>query len=1032
MTTYKHIISIIPLPYREGLGEGPNNQVTLPINMFSQRPNQILESNNKKSFSYICTSFVLACTFISSTLFSASAAPSQLTVNQRIAQLEKQFNTRLNPWQAHTGDIPHAEAIDFDDTHWQSADIGFKWEKPYSFCWFRRWIEVPEKLAGVPTAGKPLALRVTVDNGGTIYVNGQMKQTNFDRAAGYAVITESAQPGERYPIAIRGINRPGWGALLDARLETPASAEIQPSISALLEKLKFASSLQVDQAHDAPWITALDNILNEIDLRSLEQNRISAFLESLVHAEVHFGVQALPVLRKTAASKLSQITEKTKALADILKKADSAQLDLSYQRITQTVATNFQAFASEDINSSDIRIITRGLWNLDWINNALTKAIRQADQLLNNPSLSKPVPRYVTGPVEIRDGAFWQQDYPLQFVGMGHFGQVKKDIPIFPDYGFNIAQITVSVGSILTDENQINTAPIDELLQVLDRAAANNVAVDLLIEPHGWPAWANRKYPEISSDNPGFLKCKVDHPQAKIILEKYLDTLIPRIANHPALFSYCLFNEPSYIDTSEYSHQQFQRWLANHHHDIQSLNKLYATDYQSFDEVRLPKGIVSVDSRGEKPTLEADQALATYSPDLYDWYRFNQDRFATAHEWMIEKIRRLDPHTPFHSKVMGKMFDTHLDFTIGIDHARWCAATDISGNDNWSYYRSWTDHDPVLAGRYASNWWRQAMYYDFQRSIAPTHPLFNSENHPIEDNTPIWVAERHIRTVYWQGAIHGQGATTTWVWQHGSDSLGDSIITRANCTHTLGTTGLDLLRLGPELHQLQQIAPEVALLVVPASIPFSEDYLNSMKATYEGLNFLGIPIGFATQQQAEQGKLDQYKAIYVPAAVRVPDELVQHLSSYVKSGGTLVVVGNSFAQNEYGQPRTSPTFMPNVVDPKIPTHSTFGKGTTYYRPALADLSTRKAFANSLINDLKVTRPILLTEEHGIPTTGIEYRSTPYRDGYLLNLVNYRRHELPVRINTPHPAKKITNLFTNKPTDQFLELEPLQPLLLYIE
>ena len=205
------------------------------------------------------------------------------------------------------------------------------------------------------------------------------------------------------------------------------------------------------------------------------------------------------------------------------------------------------------------------------------------------------------------------------------------------------------------------------------------------------------------------------------------------------------------------------------------------------------------------------------------------------------------------------------------------------------------------------------MYYDFQRSVAPGQPIFNSENHPIEDDRSIWVPARHIRTLYWQGAIHGQGATTTWVWERERSDLpmlGESIITRANCAHALGTVGLDLLRFSEQVVMLQQIQPEIALLVVPASIPFTEDYLDAMKLAFEGLHFLGAPIGFVTERQAEYGELERYKAVFVPRAMRIPDHLVDKIDAYVARGGTLVVTGDSFAADEYGHARVRPRFLP--------------------------------------------------------------------------------------------------------------------------
>jgi len=693
-------------------------------------------------------------------------------------------------------------------------------------------------------------------------------------------------------------------------------------------------------------------------------------------------------------------------LRQLIRQGEERGIDLSYQRVTLTVAENFSQFARDDLASDDLEIVARGMWNIDWLANAVPRASAEAEAILRDPSRQLRVPRYKTGPVDIRDGAFWQEGRPLFFVGMGHFGQVRRDIPIFPDYGFNIAQITISVGSVLPDENTVNEKPIEELLAVLDRAAEANVAVDLLLEPHGWPRWANEKYPEIAKEKIWYFDYRLDHPRAQEILKKYWSILIPRIAGHPALFSYCLFNEPRYTDYSEFSRSKFHDWLRKKHGTVARLNERYGSSYTSFDEVPIPRN-------------EADPAL------WYDWCRFNQDRFSEVHEWMIKTIHSLDPNTPVHSKVQAMLFDTYHIFPDGIDHEMWTTQTDISGNDNWSYYRT-------KSGNYAAGWMRQAMYYDFQRSVAPEHPIFNSENHPIEDNEPYWVSGRHIRTMYWQGALHGQGATTTWVWERGGGSLGHSIITRANCTEALGKVALDLLRLGDEVVALQQIKPEVALLVVPASIPFSEDYLDEMKRAYEGLYFLGAPIGFVTDRQVRKGGLSAFKAVFVTRAMRIEDDLVALLGDYVADGGTLVVVGDSFAMDEYSRPRELPDFLPGSARDGRPGAVSVGEGLVIYRPGPLSVEEYRQLGEALMTDLKVSRPVRVTDEKGRLVPGVMYWSTRREDGYLVNVVSYRVHEIPVRIVAPERIERVTNLFDGTVVADFFELEPLQPLLLSVQ
>ena len=68
----------------------------------------------------------------------------RLVLQTRIEKLEQRFRTEVNGWRAHIGDVPGAEQSDFDDSEWESVDIGFAWEPPNSICWFRRWIVVPE------------------------------------------------------------------------------------------------------------------------------------------------------------------------------------------------------------------------------------------------------------------------------------------------------------------------------------------------------------------------------------------------------------------------------------------------------------------------------------------------------------------------------------------------------------------------------------------------------------------------------------------------------------------------------------------------------------------------------------------------------------------------------------------------------------------------------------------------------------------------------------------------------------------------
>ena len=114
-----------------------------------------------------------------------------------------------------------------------------------------------------------------------------------------------------------------------------------------------------------------------------------------------------------------------------------------------------------------------------------------------------------------------------------------------------------------------------------------------------------------------------------------------------------------------------------------------------------------------------------------------------------------------HAKVMSHAFEDPGRFEVGIDYERFTQLDRIAGND---CVMAFTGAGP---GEYACEWQTMAMNYTLQHSVAPDRPIFNSENHLIGDGDTRYIPERYIRTVYWQEAVHGQGATTTWVWERG-------------------------------------------------------------------------------------------------------------------------------------------------------------------------------------------------------------------------------------------------------------------------
>jgi len=973
---------------------------------------------------------------------TCSESISIMEIEREYSRLASLYDTRVHDWKYFEGNPQGAEQVDYDDSAWGTCQIGFRWDTPDSSCWFRKRFVMPARIGGVDVTGAEVRLKMDIVNGGKVYVNGAFLG-EFEWDEGDFVLTQNAQSGEVFQIAIEGINRPAWGGLRDVYLESSASKKVVPLIEDFMEEIRYALDLRpVGEEKDRLQNGVAQSLGFGQDaspappIEVLQSGDEASLQENIAQAKEVFMNEVLGPIAKEGQYYLDATKPLADNLARRIEEASAEGLDPSYQRTTLTVAREFQEFAAKDLAEKNARFLVRGRWNAQYIHGAALMAIREIEALIANPSLNRPVPRYRTGPVEIQNGVLYQNGHPVYLFGFGHFDQVRKDIPIFQDYGFNAVQLVLGVASVLVSPTEESDASVNALLAAMDQAAENNVAVDLLFEVHGWPRWAKKMYPELNQEDPaGFVTYKIDHPKARDLLDRYHKYLLPKIADHPALFSYCLMNEPTYSDRSEFSRLRFVAWLKGKHGTLEGLNDRWRDRLNSWEDVRIP-------SRYDDPG------------QWHDWTAFNRERFTEFHHTMRDEIRKYDPDTPMHTKLQAMAFDNYRSTDDGADPETFSQIDRIGGNDNWSYYRTWTDY-PWIEEEYSTNWWRRAMFYDLQKSVAPENPIFNSENHPIEDDVPMWISARHIRTHYWLDALHGLMATTTWVWEHkNTHTLLDSILTRANCVEAAGHVALDLNRLAEYLVEFPRQKADVVLLWTPESIPNSDDYLDEIKKAYEGLYFLGVPIRFVTNRQAPQGGLADYKLVIAPNNYRVSDDVYQALTDYVRSGGTLVLSGTPFVQDEYGRPRRKED-LAILVRGEQPIQSLRSRREVHFRiegagdePVryqeydvgsgkvcrIVGTSTGRKYVplfDRLLDEVGATRLLRVTDEKGKAGWGVRHLSYKKDGAIVATLVNVGDDERVVSLNVGKPISHVTDLATGTEKPTIFELEPLDPILLEV-
>ena len=116
---------------------------------------------------------------------------------------------------------PDARATDFDDSKWEVIPADSLEKRRgngrLSLNWYRLDLTIPEKVGGFDTRGSTAVFEIVVDDYAEVWVNGKapfvLGQNGGAVAAGWnapnrVVLTKSAHPGEKYQVAVLGINGP--------------------------------------------------------------------------------------------------------------------------------------------------------------------------------------------------------------------------------------------------------------------------------------------------------------------------------------------------------------------------------------------------------------------------------------------------------------------------------------------------------------------------------------------------------------------------------------------------------------------------------------------------------------------------------------------------------------------------------------------------------------------------------------------------------------------------------------------------------
>lgn len=575
------------------------------------------------------------------------------------------------------------------------------------------------------------------------------------------------------------------------------------------------------------------------------------------------------------------------------------RLFASTARAVDRLESKFVKGGSKSAKTRAILAVARDF--LGWIREDLSRgttnrAIRETHELgrlLRNESERQA--RIAAG----EESDFERVQGPFRY-GFGHFRRTVTDMEKLEPLANDIIQIELGPSDFYPSEGVVNTNAVGYFVRAADKAQKLGMKICLLLSPHYMPEWALRKWPMDKACGDGMIHYCAYNEHMRAFLKRYFELVVPLVKGHPALHSLCLSNEPVSSgwggDCS--LRPRLAPWLRGRYRNIAELNTKWGTSYASFEDVKLPQNFY---------------AFKPFSPEAVELTRFNRESFAEFHSWMAGEVSRLAPGVPLHSKIM-----IHANFTGGtsfysVDPELFAPWSAFGGNDCSDYV---AHGDSVWAHDFA----KMEAGYDYLRSVS-RKPIFNSENHIIDDAELRPIPEGHVYTVLWQNAIHGLECSTTWYWERSYNERKPWMcyglfLDRPTCLAETAFAPLDLNRLSREVRAIAARKPTVLLHWSLASLVMEKRDGAAFLHAYRAAVSLGQPLGVATEKMlsdyARSGKrvgaLEGARAIILPDASYLPDAVRAGLKRLEADGVKVVVAGRKPTRNDFNESRDGDDF----------------------------------------------------------------------------------------------------------------------------
>jgi beta-galactosidase len=486
----------------------------------------------------------------------------------------------------------------------------------------------------------------------------------------------------------------------------------------------------------------------------------------------------------------------------------------------------------------------------------------------------------------------------------GSAAEWGKDLDQIKAVGFNTIKCWVDWATAEPTPGVFDFKNLDLLMKLADE---RGLRVIIQIYLDSAPDWVGQRYPEgrfvdrsgvivTSQSAPGYC---IDHQGVRREIVTFLEALSRDANRSQSLYGWDVWSEPHVINWADFSwlsqpefcfcpgsQARFRQWLRTKYQTLDALNAAWYRRFESWDQVEAPRF----------------STILSYT-DYMDWRAFIDDKLAGDLKTRTDAIRVADRTHPIssHADAPG-LFTSPTDGYGEPDDWKMSASTDFYGTSLYPRHSEST---------HPWTYWMLAAGLDFTRSAGHAFGkgFWIGELQAGQGATGMRIVDpvtAHDEEFWmWQAVAHGAREIANYAWypmSSGFESNGYGLInldgTLTDRARAAGRVAQIVSRSARDINRAQPATAEVAILydrlsyMVGGSQPSPSTLGNaerdSLLGLYRAFFEKQIPVDFVHPVALDADHLRQYKILFLPYSVMLPESVAGVVKEYVRQGGTAV------------------------------------------------------------------------------------------------------------------------------------------------